>query len=233
MRLTKRRAAAFSRGPGPAHPDGNTKTQRHEGITKAPTYPVLNAKPQRRRDAENRTRRFTAQRGPGRRTTAGDRCAGRRLRTQASVVVARHSGLRSLSAGLATFLLHSTVGGAHLFPKREKREAEPTRTGRVGRWDVWPREALALGADERPTGGRRSQDRRQSRRQSSATPHHFSDNLFAPLRLCVKKVGWVGSRNSPMKKTDAIRFEENICVHLCDLWASWGGRVALRFLLAE
>jgi hypothetical protein len=71
----------------------NTKTRRHKDITKA-THPPLNAEARRRRGVES-PREFTAWRGPGRRTTARDRCAGLSFRSQAIVAVARHSGLRS------------------------------------------------------------------------------------------------------------------------------------------
>jgi hypothetical protein len=72
----------------------------------------------------------------------------------------------SKSAGLATSALNS-MGGRGPDPSRSERgQAESTRPGRVVRWDVWPRQALALGVDERATGGRRSSDRRLFRRQS-------------------------------------------------------------------
>ena len=59
------------------------------------------------------------------------------------------------------------MGGRGTDPSRSERgEAEPTRPGRAVRWDVRPRQALALGADERFAGRRRSSDRRRFRRQS-------------------------------------------------------------------
>jgi len=72
----------------------NTKTRRHKAITKT-THPPLNAETRRRRGAENRHGEFVPWRDPGRRTTAGDRRAGQRLRMRAFVAVALPSGLRS------------------------------------------------------------------------------------------------------------------------------------------
>jgi hypothetical protein len=116
----------------------DTKTRRHhEGITKPFNRPVLNAKAQspplthstqRRRGAES-PRGFTALRGPSRRrTTAGDRWVGQRLRTQALVAGARPSGLRSRRAQASPHPLSiSRLGRGHLSFQLEGGQAEPTR----------------------------------------------------------------------------------------------------------
>lgn len=83
--------------------------------------------------------------------------------------------------------------------KQEKGQAEPTRPGRVGRWEVRLRRTLAFGADGLPTGGRRSLDRR-------SVPPSFSGTAATPAHaiICVY-----------------------LC-DLCDLWAILGGRMDLR-----
>jgi len=61
-------------------------------------------------------------RGSGRGLTAGNRWAGQPLQKQAFVPVSRPSGLRSLSAGLATSLLRSIAGRVtRPFSKTQKR----------------------------------------------------------------------------------------------------------------
>ena len=112
----------------------------------------------------------------------------------------------SKSAGLATppqFM----VRWANLPLPGERGEAEPTRPGRVGRWEPRLRRTLAFGADRLSTGRRRSSDRRRFRRQSSvgcitpARPSLRSSRLCgffsygwlcasAALRLCVSSSLW-------------------------------------------
>jgi len=85
----------------------------------------------RRRYCQGRRERAVEiqhRRGSGRRTTAGNRRAGERFRSQAIVTVPLPSGLRFESAGLATFL-YSTVERTSPPPEQRKSEAEPTRPG--------------------------------------------------------------------------------------------------------
>ena len=198
------------------------KTQSHLSSSLEPIF--LNEKTrrrkatrsltQRRRDAETQRISHVLWRGPGRPTTAGYRWARRPLRTQAFVAVSRPSDLRSASAGLAVPPFHFMIGRARLLPQSERRKAGPTRPRRVGRWGVWLRQALALGADERSTGGRRSFDRRLFRRQFTALSHHISDNLFASLRLCAFafSIGWFGDSASPRLCASAF---SSLCPPLC------------------
>jgi len=72
-----------------------SQTRRHEDTKASQSCPSLTEKPQITQIYADSLRGFSAWRGPGRRTTAGDRCAGLSLRSQAIVAVARHSGLRS------------------------------------------------------------------------------------------------------------------------------------------
>jgi len=100
---------------------------------------------------------------------AGEICGlGRTIASDANVrrdVTAQRPAL-SKSAGLAT--PQPLLADGHRLPSQERRGARRNRRapGRVVRWDVRPRQALALGADERFTGRRRSSDRRRFRRQS-------------------------------------------------------------------
>jgi len=67
-------------------------------------------------------------------------------------------------------------------PSKKKRgEAEPTRPGRVGRWEARRRRALASGVDVLLTG-RRSSDRRLFRRQSTIRPVRFGKIFHSYLR---------------------------------------------------
>ncbi len=157
--------------------------------------PVLNAKAQspplthstqRRRGAES-PRGFTALRGPSRRrTTAGDRWVGQRLRTQALVAGARPSGLRSRRAQASPHPLSiSRLGRGHLSFQLEGGQAEPTRHRRVGRWEARRRRTLASGVDVLPTGRPRSRDRRRFRRdhRCGASVRRSPFAAFASLRF--------------------------------------------------
>jgi len=72
-----------------------SQTRRHEDTKASQSCPSLTEKPQITQIDADSLRGFSTWRGPGRRTTAEDRCAGLPLRSQAIVAAARHSGLRS------------------------------------------------------------------------------------------------------------------------------------------
>jgi len=118
----------------------------------------LNAEAQRRGGAENRTRRFNAWRGSGRRTTARNRWVGKPFRRLAFVTVSRPSGLRSESA--ASPLLSPIV----------KWNVPPFQTGEgVGGTDA--------PAARRPGGGMAATNARVRSRQGS---HRWSAIVRSP-----------------------------------------------------
>ena len=81
------------------------ESRRSQSTSSCPTHPST----QRRGDAERVVGDFIVRRGSGRRTT-GNRWVGTPIRMREFVTGSRPSGLRSLSASLATSLLHSIAG---------------------------------------------------------------------------------------------------------------------------
>ena len=110
----------------------------------------------------------------------------------------------SESAGLASLSL--LPDGKFPQSLHRRGEAEPTRPGRVGRWQAGLRRTLAFGTDRLATGSRRSSDRRRFRRQSSMRSIRCSEIICEHLRylrfsceggwaLCLRVfvfVMWVG-----------------------------------------
>jgi len=72
-----------------------SQTRRHQDTKKSQSRPPLTEKPQITQINADSPRGFNTWRDPGRRTTAGDRRTGQRLRMRAFVAVALSSGLRS------------------------------------------------------------------------------------------------------------------------------------------
>jgi len=218
------------RAPRPRHPrrdcrsslrdlDGsehgrNHRTQRKDAKAQRRKAHPSTRLAQRREDAETRRRRgaekvvgdFIARRGPGRRTTAGDRWAGPPHQTQVLVTMSRPSDLRSASAGLATSLLHLMDG---------KRAPSTTTTQKRGRTDERSRsEQSGFSPATGDPIACRSVAKKRGYLSSSATASSclcvFVVATWAGGWICVICVicGFSGRRNR---------------AHLCDLWAVWAG----------
>ena len=117
----------------------NTKTRRHEEITKS-THPPMSpqitqitqirpptpkrrgAEPQRRREVHTEFKRPARLRPSG---DGRDRWVGPKLRTQALVAVSQPSGLRLANAGLATTHNRSINGGRLLSNKKRRVQGRP------------------------------------------------------------------------------------------------------------
>jgi len=164
------------------HPP-TSQTRRHQG-----TKTSRVSEPQRRQERKvhtpahrrnRRSRRFSQMvsteirarsevpavvgRRPG---TAGTNSSSDRKRSSLGSVPAA-CGPRAQTSPL---LPCCSIDGTTLF-KNEEGQAEPTRPGRVGRWEERQRRTLASGVGALSTGRGRSSDRRRFRRQSSALPH--------------------------------------------------------------
>jgi len=102
-----------------------------------------------------------------------------------------------------------------LLPGMERREAEPTRRRRVGRWKARRRQMLASGADELATGRRRSSDRRRFRRHLRHKRITSARISLRSLRLCGFESGRVGDTGDPRSETTRTASKKpsaSICV---------------------
>ena len=148
----------------------NTKTQRHEGHSPIAICPQITQITQMavfetQAGAEVPT---VVERRPG---TGGQGTDSDRARSSSVPC----PPACALGAQASPLLLPCCWMDGTTPPKQEKSEAEPTRPGRVGRWEARRRRTLASGVDVLSTGSRRSPDRRRFRHQSTVRPIRFGE----------------------------------------------------------